>query len=372
MNLGSSSQSGGDELAPPPDNCPLWNNIQGLVFKDEISLLENWQKWDQSVYKEVIVEVGVTNVVQIIIDNAPVCKATSLLIEQAHPYIFWTPCVVHTLNLEMKNICATKNTDANEIIYDECHWIIEIAASAVMIKNFILNHSMRLAMFNEFSKLKLLAVAKTNFASVIVMLKRFKIIKQQLQAMVISVRWSCYRDDEFNKARIMKERLLEDLWCSSKVWQTEHPNLSPSQSDLEISKMRKLCLKRLVPDEDAWRKVNRELAIFLGCFEHFGDGDSLQDRLIMSLMQWWTVHGPATLTFKINLRLLSRKTPQYMQGDTKMWDIGGDAFESSDDVEILEIANLSLGEPQLEHDLFVDEVDEGPHNDSDVFPNMED
>ncbi|KAK4406691.1 hypothetical protein Sango_0675600 [Sesamum angolense] len=48
-----------------------------------------------------------------------------------------------------------------------------------------------------------------------------------------------------------------------------------------------------------------------------------------------------------NLRLLSRKTPQYMQGDTKMWDVAGDAFETIEDVGILEIANLSLDEPKL-------------------------
>ncbi|KAG8369343.1 hypothetical protein BUALT_Bualt14G0001500 [Buddleja alternifolia] len=496
-----------------PQRRPLINFMaiseNGTMFIRAINCEGEYKdKWFISrLIKEVIMEVGFTNVVQVITDNAPVCKAAGLLVEQAYPHIFWTPCVVHTLNLALKNICAAKNTDANEITYDECHWITEIATSAVMIKNFISNHSMRLAMFNEFSKLKLLSVAETRFASVIIMLKRFKLIKQQLQAMVISERWSCYRDDDFNKARIVKERLLDDLWwdsidyilaftdpiykmlrecdtdksclhlvyemwdtmiyqvrstiykhekksdnedssfwnvvrkvledrwsksntplhclayslnprCSSKVWQTQHPNFTSPQSDLEISKMRKLCLKRLVPDEDARRKVNIEIANFLGCLEDFGDGDCLQDRLIMSPMQWWTLHGPAAPNLQniavrllahvsssscsernwstyafvhstrrnlitpqraqdlvfvhSNLRLLSRNTPQYMQGDTKMWDVGGDAFESSDDVGILEIANLSLDEPELENDLFVDEVGEAPHNDSDVFPNVED
>ncbi|KAG8380025.1 hypothetical protein BUALT_Bualt07G0150600 [Buddleja alternifolia] len=79
-------------------------------------------KWFISrLIKKVIVEVGFTNVVQVITDNAPVCKAAGLLVEQAYPHIFWTPCVVHTLNLALKNICAAKNTDANEITYDECH-----------------------------------------------------------------------------------------------------------------------------------------------------------------------------------------------------------------------------------------------------------
>ena len=52
-----------------------------------------------SLVKDVINEVGSQNVVQIITDNAPVCKAAGLLIEAEFQHIFWTPCVVHTLNL---------------------------------------------------------------------------------------------------------------------------------------------------------------------------------------------------------------------------------------------------------------------------------
>ncbi|KAL8534933.1 hypothetical protein ACS0TY_010822 [Phlomoides rotata] len=84
-----------------------------------------------------------------------------MLVEQAYPSVFWTPCVVHTLNLALKNICAAKNTKSNEITYMECHWTSEIVASDVMIQNFIINHSIRLAMFTEFSKLKLHVVAET-------------------------------------------------------------------------------------------------------------------------------------------------------------------------------------------------------------------
>ncbi|KAL0435964.1 UNVERIFIED_CONTAM: hypothetical protein Sradi_0304300 [Sesamum radiatum] len=204
-----------------PQRRPLINfmavNEGGTMFIRAVNCEGEYKdKWFIStLIKEVIVEVGVANVVQIITDNAPVCKAAGLLVEQQYPHVFWTPCVVHTLNLALKNICAAKNTEANGITYEECHWITEIAASALMIRNFIMNHSMRLAMFNEFSKLKLLAVAETRFASVIVMLKRFKLIKQQLKMMVISEQWSCYRDDDITKARNVKEKLLDDSWWDS-------------------------------------------------------------------------------------------------------------------------------------------------------------
>ena len=128
----------------------------------------------------------IKKVVQVIIDNANVMKSAGALIEGEYPKIFWTPCVVHTFNLVLKNICEAKNTEKNEAIYEECSWITRIVDDASFIRVFIINHSMRLAMFNEFCPLKLLQVTDTRFASVVVMLKRLKLIKRCLQAMAIS------------------------------------------------------------------------------------------------------------------------------------------------------------------------------------------
>ena len=49
-----------------------------------------------------------------------------------------------------------------------------------------------------------------------------------------------------------------------------------------------------------------------------------------------------------NLRLLSRKSPQYLLGVTRLWDVGGDHFDPLDGAEELEIASLSLDEPEME------------------------
>ncbi|KAK9019125.1 hypothetical protein V6N11_034164 [Hibiscus sabdariffa] len=134
--------------------------------------------------KEVIDKVGHQNVVQIITDNASNCKGAGEIIESMYPHIYWTPCVVHILNLALKNICLAKNTKGNEETYGLCNWITEIHGDAVQIKNFIMNHNMRLVIFQRYSPLKLLLVVDTRFASIIVMLKRFKLIKRALQ------RWS--------------------------------------------------------------------------------------------------------------------------------------------------------------------------------------
>jgi hypothetical protein len=56
-----------------------------------------------------------------------------------------------------------------------------------------------------------------------------------------------------------------------------------------------------------------------------------------------------------NLLLLSRNSPQYNQEETKMWDIAGDEFGSLEDCGILEVAKLSLDEPELEDPIINDE-----------------
>ncbi|XLS57861.1 hypothetical protein HN51_007616, partial [Arachis hypogaea] len=118
-----------------------------------------------------------------------------------------TLCVVHTLNLALKDICATKNTEKNNFVYQECSWITQIAEDASFIKNFIVNHHMRLSIFNEFNTLKLLNVAPIRFTSTIVMLKRFRLLKQYLKEM-----WSLYKEDNIDKAEFVTEKILNKNW----------------------------------------------------------------------------------------------------------------------------------------------------------------
>jgi len=111
-------------------------------------------------------------------------KMRVLLSSDKYHHISWTPYAVHTLNLALKNIRAAKNTEANVVPYAQRNWITEVSDDVMMIKNFIMNHSMRLIMFNEYSKMNLLAIAETRFASWIIILKRFKVIKRNLQDMI--------------------------------------------------------------------------------------------------------------------------------------------------------------------------------------------
>lgn len=53
---------------------------------------------------DVIEDVGPENVVQVITDNDPVCRAAGMLIEQKYNRIQWMPSIAHTLSLALKNV----------------------------------------------------------------------------------------------------------------------------------------------------------------------------------------------------------------------------------------------------------------------------
>ncbi|KAJ1406144.1 Ribonuclease H-like superfamily [Sesbania bispinosa] len=343
--------------------------------------------------------------------------------------------------------------------------------------------------FNE-----LLSVATTRFASTIVMLKRFRQLKQGLREMVISDQWSSYKEDDVGKATFVKETLLDDVWWDkddyilaftspiydvlrktdtdasclhlvyemwdsmieevkkviyrnekkveseesafynvvhtilidrwtksstplhclahslnpryySHEWLSEDSNRVRPHHDLELTRERMKCFKRYFVDAEVRRQVNVEFANFTDGREGFDDIDSLSDRGKMDAKSWWLVHGAhAPILRKValkllgqpcsssccernwstysfihsmrrnkmapyraedlvlvhsNLRLLSRNSPQYKQEETKLWDIAGDEFDSLDEFGILEVANLSLDEPELEVMFFNDDQEGG-------------
>jgi hypothetical protein len=139
--------------------------------------------------------------------------------------------------------------------------------------------------------------------------------------------------------------------------------------------------------------VKEEYAKFSSCSEEFNDHDSIHNRWSSTTHTWWSNYGQdapllmssamkllnqlassscyernwSTYSFihsvkrnsltptraedlvfvYSNLRHPSRRTKAYKIGETKMWDVGGDSFESLSGVGILEVANLSLDEPEL-------------------------
>ena len=97
---------------------------------------------------EAIEFVGAENVVQVITDNATVCKAMGLTVEDKYQHIFWTHCTVHSLNLMLSKMGT------------QIEWMRLIFEEAKEIQAFITNHHMSQGIYREFAKLELLKVPK--------------------------------------------------------------------------------------------------------------------------------------------------------------------------------------------------------------------
>jgi hypothetical protein len=86
---------------------------------------------------KVIEDVGVDSCVQINPNNAHVCKVVGMIVEAKYPHIFWTPCIVHYLNLALKSIAS------------DVTWIRSLIVDAHHIHNFLQNHTNVLTIYKK-------------------------------------------------------------------------------------------------------------------------------------------------------------------------------------------------------------------------------
>eukprot|EP00253_Pinus_taeda_P004460 PITA_04460 len=158
--------------------CP-----QGAMFLKTVdcSGIEKDASFISTILIEAIESVGPHNVVQVITDNAQICKAAGLIVESQYDHIFWTPCAVHSLNLMLAKI-------------GEIEWINEIY------------------------------VAETRFASHTLVIKRLVEVRQALQAMVIDPLWESWRTSTSGRGQKIKSIILDDAWWDKVqylLWFTE-------------------------------------------------------------------------------------------------------------------------------------------------------
>ncbi|KAK9665685.1 hypothetical protein RND81_14G128800 [Saponaria officinalis] len=121
-----------------------------------------------SIISDAIDEVGPSNVVQVVTDNAANCVLAGKEIEKVHKHIFWSPCIVHTINLLFKDFGKT------------FPWLSDTYKKGKTIVKYVTNHQNALAMFRSYSHLELLKVAETRFASHYILLKRISDCREAL------------------------------------------------------------------------------------------------------------------------------------------------------------------------------------------------
>ena len=108
--------------------------------------------------KDAIEEVGPSNVVHVITDATPVCRAAGLIVQSRYRHIFWTPFCVHALNNVLKDI-------------GKIQWIAKIILDARDAQMFICNHHASLAIYRMHAKNNFLKLAEM-YATYFILLER--------------------------------------------------------------------------------------------------------------------------------------------------------------------------------------------------------
>ncbi|CAL9776736.1 unnamed protein product [Musa acuminata subsp. burmannicoides] len=222
--------------------------------------------------KKVTNEVGYQNIIQII--------------ELKHNFsnIIWILYVVHTLNLALKDIYIIMNIEQNQLTYNACSWISDIASDITMIKS--------------------LNLSKVCFS-----------------LWLLATNGIFYRDDDIGKAKSVTFgidyildftrftydilrfydtnnpyfHLVYDMWDSMiekvkekniHMKERNQTNIYLSMIDLEASQERLKCLRRYYSTIEERILINEEYANFSYRVRYFIDYDRLHDSYHMDPKSW--------------------------------------------------------------------------------------
>jgi hypothetical protein len=116
-----------------------------LAAHDSSSIIASPQHISDLLLKT-INDVGPSNVIQVITGNAANCKGAGKIIEQVHPHIICSGCLVHTLNLLMHDI----------VKHRKCGWINQLYKRGKQLIKFVTRHTWVNYFYITHSRLQLL------------------------------------------------------------------------------------------------------------------------------------------------------------------------------------------------------------------------
>ena len=136
-------------------------------------------KYIYGLLKDVIKEVGESNVVQIVTDNGSAfVKAGKLLMKKYN--LYWTPCAAHCIDLMFEDI-AKRAT------------VLELITNARKITNFIYNHGWLLARVRKVCGGDIVRPRATRFATNYITLESLLKKRADLKKIFISDEWASHK-----------------------------------------------------------------------------------------------------------------------------------------------------------------------------------
>jgi hypothetical protein len=126
---------------------------------------------------EVVIEVGVANVIQIVTNNAAAYVAAGRLLMERHPTLFWSPCVAHCLDLLLEDL-------------GKLSWVEKVVEDGRNIAKYIYNHTWVLSLMREHTSGKdLVRAGVTRFATNFLNLQSISETLLDLRHMFLDKKW---------------------------------------------------------------------------------------------------------------------------------------------------------------------------------------
>ncbi|XP_074304319.1 uncharacterized protein LOC141639034 [Silene latifolia] len=268
-----------DEVYRQVDNLSDgWTNVKGeplinviasnnrgsmFMYADDFSGQEKTGKNIANYLLKSIDEIGPSNVLQVVTDNAANCKAAGKEIEKVHKHIFWSPCVVHTTNLIFKDFDSSFG------------WMSETYKKGKEIVKYFKHHQNASSAFSRHSDLESLKVAKTRFGSHHLLLERLLKCRDALAITVVQRGCKDWiKGDEELGRRVAANINDSDFW-------------DEVQNVLKITKPLYMMIKFSDGEGQKMGEVYEKMDCMIGEMKdivnnntHAGDWDKMEDILV--------------------------------------------------------------------------------------------
>eukprot|EP00253_Pinus_taeda_P010395 PITA_10395 len=168
--------------------APTFAELRGPLLQDEktdyttrlVEFTASWEHTGCTVMSDGWTdqkEVGPSNVVQVITNNATNYVAASKMLMERYLNLFWTPCAAHCIDLMLEDIGKIPT-------------VRDIVESSKSITKFIYNHASVLSLMRRFTNNKeLVRFAITRFATTFISLQSLLNSMWDVKSMFLSVDW---------------------------------------------------------------------------------------------------------------------------------------------------------------------------------------
>lgn len=150
--------------------------------------------------------VGEKNVVQIVKDNGANFKKAGKLLEKKIGSIFWVPCVAHSVDLIIEDICK------------EVPLIDEVVNAGKFTTRFIYRYPTLATMMRQFTGCEILRPGITRFATHFIALDSLLKLRVQLRQFITSTQWEVFKTEQTISTREQASK-VENILLDEEFWE---------------------------------------------------------------------------------------------------------------------------------------------------------